>query len=729
MNTTAVRAPSRAASIALLSFPLVLWAVATLFLGGDLGRAADDYAVLQRDPVTGVLDLPTTQAGDRPLFFRPVYFFVYYNLVTLCYGREWVVHVLMALVHGSVALLLYAVLRRTHVGVLAAAGGALLFLVVPQCHESVFWMAAMGNDASLAAFLVLALFVLRHALGAAVSPWLLFLLAFNVPCWNEQAAAAIPALPLLCLAARPSDQQFAGVARRAAQGTGVCLVGLALYLVLLAGTTPAGQRGSAGSFISATELLPRLAQVAHELARWSVGWWGSDVLTGGLIRASEELHSARAVIALGLLAFTGVLFAARWASPGTPGSGAATTADGRRLRWLALFGTSVVLLALAPVVALPRQPLGSRLCTVPAAGLAILTASSCAPLLRESRSRAMRRVSGLVGAALVAGTVLLAASMVGLQGLYRDSARLDRSVVEQLAAVVPHPAPGTTFVLLDVRARAGRTGRQTFDRPSAWFYHYSMVPLTREVFARQDIGATSLNPWLGLDLRELTAETFVVPFALAVEGAVSSPGGMTRIPWQQTVPFVIDERGRVALVRRVWIERAGGDDVVIADTRVPPGATAMSSFVVEERDTGRAVPLAGWRADLGHGPVPLARRRAFGLERPVLELGTELSPARLGVGIAGAPLPSRLVFRVAGADDLQPPGGLSVRCTWESEPGTALAQLELSFADLREGGRWVPLVIELGPLAAERRLWLEVACEHPASVLVTPGVRLFPDQP
>ena len=738
MNIAPARGRSPAWTITLALFPLALWLAATMYFGGDVGRWADDYQMLRRNPETGALALPATQLPERPYFMRPVYFFVCHNLITISFGHEWVVHALMAVLHGLVALQLYRVLRRGGAGSLAATAGAVLFMVAPQCHESVFWMAALGNDASLAAYLALALAML-HVVGRpgplkpAALAWL-FVLAFNVPCWNEQAAAAIPALLLLCLAARRDGDPFWQTARRASLATLVCLAAFAAYTTLVIVTTPSGQRGSASSIISAAEVLPRAREIGGAAWSWVGGPHGRDIITGGLIRASQELRTTRGMIMLSLLAITGVAFAARWfARPDDEASGEVEHQP-RRMIWLTLFGLCVIVCSLAPIVAVRIQIIESRLCTVPAAGLGVLLACAIDALRRAVAPGARRWTLGAAGAVVAAGAATLAVSMIGLQGLYRDSTRLDRSVVEQLQALMPDPEGGTVFVPLDARAWAGRTGRPAFDRAllPAWSMFWAIGPLTREVFGRSDLGATFFNPWAGLELGPFTADEFRVPGVVPFEGAIFIPEGSTRVPWRQAVPFVIDERGSVTPVRSVWVERPAGDDLFIVPDRVPRDMPALSSFVIVPREAGGAVPLTGWR----RGPwapaselAPVGRRRALGADRPAMEFKLGEAPQRVSVGLPALPVASRLVFRVAPAEPIAD-GAVRVRCFWESEPGTTLSEVELPASEPGGRGRWMPLVVELGPLPAERPICLEVS-RHPgaaASVFITPGLRLADTQ-
>lgn len=727
----AVRTHAWAAHFPLLLFPLALWWVATLFFGGDVGRLSDDYEMLRRDPVTGVLDLPAVQTPDRPYFIRPVFLFVAHNLITIFHGHEWVVHAFMAGVHGLVALLLYSVLRRARVGTLAATSAALLFLVLPQNHEAVFWMSAMGSEAALATFLILALVVVRQESRGLASLGLPFVLAFSVPCWNEQAAAAVPALPLLFLAVRRADQPFRPLLRHALVITGVCMAGVGLYLALLIGTTPAGQRGSASSLISAAELLPRWGESISSSWNWTAGQLGRDVVIGGLIRASRELDSVRAAVALALLVVGGVLFALRWARPRDAEGPPAASAP--RLVWLALFGLFAALLTLLPAAVIREQPLFSRLYAVHVAGLALVAGSAFACLERARGSRSGRWVAGTAGAAVAVGTSVLAFSMIGLQGLFRDTARFDRSIPEQLAALMPGPERGTVFVPLDARAWAGDTGRKLFDGaiPLALFHEYAIGPLTREVFRRPDLDVVPFNTWRGLRLSGFTADTLVVP--CPVSDGVAGKFRRTRIPWSRTVPFVIDEDGDVELVRRVWIERPNGRDLAIAETRVPAGVAAEPTFVIATPDGPLARTLDGWRrcAPGGGGElVPTVAARAFGLTRPVLQLGAAGVPARVAVELAAHPAPSHLVFRIASPDDAPPASEMVVRCRFESEPGesdgTLLAQRVFSCADLYATGRWMPFVVDVGRLDAPRTLCLEIAPGPDGggeTLLVTPGLR------
>src|SRR5262245_59663942 len=87
------------ASLPLVLFPLVVWLVATLWFGGELGRFSDDYRLLHRDPVSGVLELPAGPNPEHAYFWRPAFIYLINNLVTLAYGREWIVHVLSAVLH------------------------------------------------------------------------------------------------------------------------------------------------------------------------------------------------------------------------------------------------------------------------------------------------------------------------------------------------------------------------------------------------------------------------------------------------------------------------------------------------------------------------------------------------------------------------------------------------------------------------------------------------------
>src|SRR5215471_11309566 len=90
--------------LAAAAFPIVLWLVATMFLGGDLGRWNDDYEFNQRIPETGVYQRLTEPMEGQ--VWRPLFFTVVPALQTLCWDRPWINHTIQAGAHALAALLL-----------------------------------------------------------------------------------------------------------------------------------------------------------------------------------------------------------------------------------------------------------------------------------------------------------------------------------------------------------------------------------------------------------------------------------------------------------------------------------------------------------------------------------------------------------------------------------------------------------------------------------------------
>lgn len=717
-----------------LGFALVLWIVSTLCYAGDLGRWADDYSMARVDPVTGELRLPATQLPERPFFMRPVYFFVAHNLITIFYGREQVVHILMALAHGAAALLLFRVLRRAGLGARGAGAGAMVFMVAPCCHQSVFWMAAMGNDASLIAFLALALFAMRAA-HSPPRPWTLLAaaaLAFNIPCWNEQAAAAMPALPLLCLAARGPQQRAGVTLRRALVITAACGVGAALYVLCMVATTPPGERGSAASIIPLHEALPRYFEIACEARSWMFGRRAADLLLGGLINARNAVEPFSLGVVGALLVAGSAALVRAWTRPSELEPMDARPATPRPL-WLAAFGASVAALSLLPVAAIRAQHIESRLCTVPVAGLAIVLAGAVDAMLASACRRKSRLAPALVATPLALACALGAAAMAGMQMQYRQRDRTDSAMVNALVQCTPGLPGGTVLVPLVPAPWAAATGRHHFDTSltGATAMPWAISSLVRQTFRRADLMATPFNPWAGLELRNISSDSFEVGCFMPDPTLARGADGRTTIPWARSAPFVLDENDEPVFVRRLWFEDVEGDDTLVARTGVPAGARALSSFVMARPGGPPALPLVGWRRDgwgLEYPIEPVETLSRLGISRPVMCLEAAPDPARLVVGMPASPTRSRIVFRVVPADmcaGAPGPTNVRVRCFWTSEPNSTLGEFASTLADLGGQGRWAPVAAELGELDAERPICLEVSADVPVRLIVTPGARVF----
>jgi hypothetical protein len=199
-----------------------------------------------------------------------------------------------------------------------------------------------------------------------------------------------------------------------------------------------------------------------------------------------------------------------------------------------------------------------------------------------------------VAPVIIGVTALGAITLVGIQQQYQNRSNADRSVVGQLATLIPNPPPDTIFVPVRIDATASATGMLFFDRlrPGAFETIWSATAITRQTFHRRDLWAAGWNPWklpllddaTGTDVR--LTDRFVIwsPFRYVREGGVAG----TRLPWSHVVPFVVEPaagagggRGvRVRLVRRVVFESEDGTELAIQ----PP--------IVHERLTAREGALS-----------------------------------------------------------------------------------------------------------------------------------------
>lgn len=514
------------------SFPLVLWFIATFFLLGDLGKWNDDWFYVQREPETGAI---RSLVLDRPVhFWRPLYRVIVPGLATLLNGREPAHHLICAAVHGLNAWLVWKLLATLGARRLAASLAALLFLVQPAAFEAVFWLCCLPT--LLSAAVSLGAMIAAARLAGAGRAWGAACVggaaAFAAAALNEQPAALLLALPLVCWAA----------AGRAGVLVTLGAVGTSLGLYVL-GHAYMVQRmpavGGGGLFVG-----PGLmAGVAAGAAVWAWEWCTS---LGSMLRALEHgaaalaEHPALALAAGAVLVAAGVVWVLEQRERGHEPAGVGVGSPGR----LVLIGLVMGATAGAPIV-LTNYWLNPRVLYAPSVGLALAVAGL--GMIPGRRTQAARlRVGRMAAAGAGAGVLgMLALMMVGVQWSFQRRDREDRWELAALSGMVPRPGWGAVFV--PVRAELPRhpAWADMYERQFWGVFHswWSSSWSVRQQYRRGDITA---GHGIGGPAWSRPAMTGVLV------------QGVGRVEWERVIPFTVDEDGRVELIGSVsWVSPSG----------------------------------------------------------------------------------------------------------------------------------------------------------------------------
>lgn len=241
-------------------------------LGGEF--VYDDFRFVEKNPSIHALapvefftDPATAsqEGGIQHDIYRP--------LRTLLFAAEYALfgvepvgwHVVSLLLHLLNGMLLFVLLRSYVPSALAAAAGAVLFVVHPVTSESVAWVSSQGDLLAVTLMLGALLVFLRDGIGRTVGGTLLFALA----CFAKESALVLPALVFLQdLIVRSSGRDGAPSWRTTWTRAALGLVVIVVYFVLR------------------QSVLPVLAQVPH--VRGSA--WGSlQAALAGLVWSAGAL--------------------------------------------------------------------------------------------------------------------------------------------------------------------------------------------------------------------------------------------------------------------------------------------------------------------------------------------------------------------------------------------------------------------------------------------------------
>lgn len=743
-----------------LAFPVLLWMLATLFLGGDLGKSSDDYAINLRDPVTN--EAPGFAAVLTPYkyFWRPLHLVITFAAGTYLSDSFRVLHVSCAGLHALVAAGVYALSRRGGVHKGLAIVGSIGFLAMPIHAEAVFWFSTVSTLISAGLYIGVLLWMCglaisnkREAKLRTVHCVLIFELTFVLGCLFEQSMAATAALPLFWIALRVGVAE-AGTAVREAMKIGVsCVCAGALYAALIIVTAPGDVRGGAASFTPLDELGARVASWASSATGVLYGDHARDMTLGGIANAWGVLASPAGVVWGGLLGASLLTFVVPLATHDRNVERDASARASVSLRsahrgfWL----LALVVAAAAswiPVIAVRDQIVQDRLWYF---ALVMLWPALCLCLHRVIAMLGSVVVQRVVITAIAtlacAGATLGAVGLVGSQIAYQRRWRLDQRIATSLREQVPSPHPDTVFLPLRMRDLATRTGHMVFDSVplGAMETTWSATDQVQRLYRTPRMWGVGSTKWLPPFVERANEHGLVLATHLRIDKFDR------HVAWNQLVPYVISEEGDVRLVRRLTIEQPDGSDLVIVPPQVRSAlkaehgqfpAAIATTWVEDIASMAGVSSLEGWRWKSGgavsfpHLPIWDGRRRAqwmhpSGLRGAINEMRLSVAassqPRRVAIR---ATVSEEELDRIAVMNRPVQPMRLQLSRLGSGTLEYVLGSVQIDGRAIRKRRGWLALIADIPASSEPIQLVLRIegidAANKPVvaempSVCVTPG--------
>lgn len=577
-------------------FPLALWLAATLALGGDLGMSTDDYTLILRDPSTNAAPSPFNPWINHPYFWRPLHIGMLHTVGTVLHSHWSLVHIACAAMHGLVACAIFLFLRSRLNDPRAPAAAALLFLVAPMNHEVIFWFSTLS--AGISSLLILALLRLysgwaagtRGRFALAIMP----ALAFLAPCFYEQPAAGLLALPALYFAVRPRDERFGRSLLRCLSSTSLIALGCMLYVGLMLVTTPEAARGGAASFVHVEQLSSRFGQIISSIQNVLTGGKARELLRGGLAVGWSQLTSGTLWVWIPAVAITIPPFFVWWLRPSLHhiGPSSAPNRLPPRRAWLVVTGLLMFLGAWLPVFAIHGQGVDFRTLYFPLIGLAIVLAALLDALLAAVRARiAQATLIALAAAVLVPAVLLSTVVLIGAQTMWQRRARIDQSELAQLRQLIPDPPRDAFFVPIELAAQPASLNLPWFDRFRLGVFQtdWSSRAAIRRAFQRADVRAIARQSWRPYGLTPTPAGLLLARGVKAeLEPQTDGPDGAL-IPHDRLIPFVEGPKGQIKLVRELVFQSPDGTSTSLS---IPSVQSLVEKGLVRRGLTASAtIPL------------------------------------------------------------------------------------------------------------------------------------------
>jgi hypothetical protein len=749
----------RAALIAAWLFPALLGLLATLYLGGRLGKNTDGYSINLRDVVTSKVPWPFNPLKGYMYVWRPLHHTMRYTIATFWPDADRPVHIGIALGHLAACFMLWRVMRRLTRTAIAPAVAAILFMVIPLHGEVTCWFDTTSTAIAAAICFACVFLAIRYTLAPSLRLLLaLLLVTFAVPCFYEQSGALAAAVPFACLAVSPSLPWRTRLTR-AFVATSTSGIACLTYIVLLVLTSPKNTRGGLGSFISLSNVSGRFHEFLGSLHFNSTGERGRQIFLGSINLGWQTVATPRGLIFGSILLASAILWLV-WAHAEPPRSRGGSVDPRPKLAppspvWLPIAGIIIFFSSFLPLFVVDHQIVESRNLYIPLMGAAFVLAALVDALCSALPSPILRTViAALAIAASIPGTL----GLIGFQALFQARYDLDQRELSHLQSLFPNPAPNTLFVPLLTRPINLNTGYPLFEecRGGVFETPWSASDAVQWMYHRKDVDATSATPRgpsraiSAIDDRGLHWDPTV---GLANSGHAHHDAA--NVSWDDMVPFIVTPTDEpIRLIRRIDIEKPDHRDLVIHPPRVvavmtahPTTSTALYRYVAGEPGAD-LIDISLW--DYADGtPVKFddmwmwseTPSNVFAKAHPSTWL-TPLPGPRHSMSVSMPPLdrPEHLLLRATiAAYDLFPPtprpiapAVVELVVTMRDAPDKELAVLRLDPAHLRKARKWLPLIVTLPPRLkpAGDRIVVTIrrAADDPSppdapllSVWVTPG--------
>jgi hypothetical protein len=540
-------------------YPLVLLVLSTCYCFTERGLFLDDWYYMQRSAADGTIE---SLILERPIhFWRPIYRVTVSVLITACSDHLWIAYCVAAMVHGGVALLLWRLVRTLGAGPIAAAVGALLFLVWPAHFEAVLWISAIPTVMS-AGFMACAWNLqVDSARGTRRGAAYLIPICVGLSvCSNEQAACGIAVLPAIyfaSIAGLGSWRAFMGKCILPATAGGMLII---VYMAIHKSMGLPPPPTADGHFTTSPErMIDHIKLAGPWIFEQS---FGLGYIRSALVSAGDVIreHPRRAVI-LGLIAtFSLKIWADRMgrdstaraqvrgrAARGHATEGSVAASCSLRSGWVFAAALLAFIGPMVPIIVMCYWMV-SRVMYAPNMAIPLVVAASGSLIERMIPSMGVHAGSWMrVGIAHVVGGLLLvpAGAMVGFQHGYVERTRQDEHELSQLHALVPDPEPWSVFVPVYVDLPALKPGRiPRFDHFYWSPFHawWSARWAIRATYKRDDL-LSAYGLWHDHGLGKLTREWCTVRLFLG-----------DRMRWEKLIPFSIDNLGNVHVITEVAYE-------------------------------------------------------------------------------------------------------------------------------------------------------------------------------
>ncbi len=584
----------------LLLFLALLWLGATFVYFGETGKHSDDYWAASRLIEREGIDWSSHPWQSWPYFWRPLHLAHAWMMNTIFWHHDWVPHLELALVHAAFCVMLFRLLVRLGSALAPAIAAALLYGTCPLLGEAIGWSSASCN--AIGSLLMLITLDLGCRFGSALSTpqagdvsalvhpahttrglIAIALMSFATACFYEPAAAGLAAIPIVVWAACPRELRRGVRLHRTILATLASGLPCVLYVAILLGTAPPGQRGSAKTVGNVQSFPDNVKDLSRALRHMLAGSKGRDILLGSIEQGLSAAREHPIVLAIIIAtALVGVVVACNGlrAKPATvcDPKEPATMPRGQLL----LLGMLLFTAPWLPFIAQHAHDFELRSLYVPLIGVAFLIAALGNWLSRRMATlTGCRRTLARVIAMLLVGVLVIAGQvgLVGMQTQFRTNFCQDARVAAQLAAMSPHVEPDTVFMILAADHRGAATSRPVYN---AALHTALEARWCAETFARRSMHRTDI---------QLIPAVFWSRGTLLIDQLKPLSIQRTergererRTPWAKIVPLWIDAHATVHIVESLTIEPLNGGPLEIH----PPRAQRLAQAIFASPDQPNA---------------------------------------------------------------------------------------------------------------------------------------------